>query len=129
MKYKSIDMRAKQSQALVIHCADPRFQSAYRKVIDGLGDYYDLLVVPGASKGILDDPAMIKNIKLLETFHHFKKIYILDHIECGAFGPVADEVEAHHRTLTQTTDKIKQAMPKQKVYGYLLNAKAAKLIE
>jgi carbonic anhydrase len=122
VKYEPIDLQKKKSQALVIHCADPRFQEAYRNVIDKLGLYYDLMVVPGASKAIVEDEDMVSNIKMLHILHDFEEVHILDHVECGAFGPVEDEVEAHSSKLNQAAAAIKQHLPKLKVVPHLLTA-------
>ena len=119
-KYRPVDLSRHQSDILVIHCADPRFQSAYRQIIDGFGKYHDLLVVPGASKAIVNDKNLIGHIKLLHDLHHFEKVHIMDHIECGAFGAIEDEIKSHAKTLKLAADKIKEALPQLEVAHHLL---------
>ncbi len=119
-QYPVVDLHRKKSEVLIIHCADPRFQDAYRNTIDGLGKYYDLLVAPGASKAVFEDEKVVENIKLLESLHHFEEIHIMDHIECGAFGKIEDEIEAHSKMLSQASQKIKEAMPNLQIVLHLL---------
>jgi len=123
ISYPPIDMHKKKSEALVIHCADPRFQPAYRHVIDSLNKYIDLLVSPGASKAVVDDKNKLEYIKLLYGLHQFDEVHVMDHVECGAFGPVDDETKAHGKMLEQATSKIKAALPELKVFPHLLGEK------
>ena len=120
MSYKSIDMHAKKSQALVVHCSDPRFQDAYRKVTDKLGHYYDLLVFPGASKAIADHTLVLDNLTLLHSLHKFEVIHILDHVHCGAFGEVKDEVKDHADYLKKAEQALVSALPGVSVNHHLL---------
>lgn len=120
ISYMPVDLHKKKSDALVIHCADPRFQKAYRHVIDQLGKYHDLMVAPGASKAVVDDNKFIGNIKLLHSLHHFESVHIMDHIHCGAFGEIEDELKAHSDTLHRAADAISGALENIKVHIHLL---------
>lgn len=119
-KYKPIDLHRKESDVLVIHCSDPRFQSAYRRLIDGLERYHDLLVVPGASKAVVDNPSTIEDIKTLFELHHFEEVRIFDHIDCGAFGKLTDEVATHSSYLSNASKKIKKELHGVKIIPHLL---------
>ncbi len=127
--YNPVDLNKKKAGALVIHCADPRFQAAYRSVTDGLRVYHDLLAVPGASKAVVDNLSIIDYIKLLASFHHFETIHILDHVDCGAFGPVDNELSEHAKMLAEATRKINRAMPKLKVIPHLLDERQELTVE
>lgn len=129
MRYPVVDLHKKKSAVLIILCSDPRFQNAYRKATDGLGKYYDLLVLPGASLAVVDDPNLIKNIKLLQDLHHFETVHILDHIDCGAFGPVDDEIQAHSKMLAGAAAKIRKALPEMIVSPHLLGEKGELTLE
>lgn len=120
MSYQPIDMHAKKSQALVVHCSDPRFQDAYRKVTDKLGHYYDLVVFPGASKAIADHSLVLDNIKLLHSLHNFEIVHIMDHVHCGAFGEIKDEIKDHSAYLQKAEEAIKKVLPNVSVSHYLL---------
>jgi hypothetical protein len=121
--YDPIDMHKKKSSALVVHCSDPRFQDAYRRTIDNMGLYYDLLVFPGASKTIADNKLVVDNIALLHSLHGFEQIHILDHTECGAFGQIDDEVTAHSDYMKKATVALGEALPNVEVIGHLLGEK------
>jgi len=118
--YNPVDLNKKKADSLVIHCADPRFQAAFRSVTGGLEIYYDLLAVPGASKAVVNNPSIIDYIKLLASFHHFETIHVLDHVECGAFGPVNDELSEHAKMLAEAAREINKVMPKLTVVPHLL---------
>lgn len=122
--YTPIDLHAKKSQALIVHCADPRFQRAHRAIIDKLGHYYDLLVLPGASKAIADNKLVLENIKLLHEFHKFETIHVFDHIECGAFGKIEDEVKAHQQYLNKARGALSAILPEVTFTPHLLGEKA-----
>src|ERR1700690_3091999 len=118
--YKSIDLHKKKSDVLVIHCSDPRFQDAYHFEVERIDRYHYLLVVPGASKAVTDNPSIAGYVKLLHDLHHFNEVHIFDHIDCGAFGPIADEIKAHSASLTSAAEKLKKSLPEVKVEIYLL---------
>ncbi len=83
-----------------------------------MAGFYDLLVIPGASKAVVDNPTVIENIKLLHGL--LDEVQIMDHIECGAFGKVSDEVEDHSKYIHLAENKIKKAIPGIKVASHLL---------
>jgi hypothetical protein len=118
--YDPIDMHKKKSSTLVVHCSDPRFQDAYRKVTDSLGHYYDLLVFPGASKAIADHGMVVDNIKMLHGLHHFETIHIMDHVACGAFGEISDEIKAHSDYLEKAKTVLEKALSGITVSPHLL---------
>jgi carbonic anhydrase len=99
VSYSPVNLKKHKSDALVVHCCDPRFVEAYRQAADQLSEFYDLMAVPGASKAIVDDANVIKNIKMLHGLHDFTQIHIMDHVECGAFGKIDDEVDSHSKYL------------------------------
>lgn len=122
--YPPIDLGRKKSEILVVHCSDPRFQAAYRRVIDELGAYYDLLVVPGASKATVDKQSVVEKIKMLHSLHHFETVHILDHTHCGAFGRVEDEFKAHQEMIKKAIATLADSLPDLSVRGHLLNEKS-----
>ena len=122
--YQPINLRKKKSEVLVVHCSDPRFQTAYRKFIDNLGAYYDLLVIPGASKAVSENPSVMDKIVLLHGLHHFEAVHILDHVQCAAFGEIQDEVKAHLEMMAKATAALEEAIFGIKVNRHLLGDKA-----
>jgi carbonic anhydrase len=123
VSYNPVNLKKHKSEALVVHCCDPRFQEAYRQAAEQVSEFYDLMVVPGASKAIVDNPTVIKNIKMLHGLHNFSEVHIMDHIECGAFGKIDDEVEVHSKYLHLAQRKINKALPSLKVVSHLLGEK------
>jgi hypothetical protein len=124
VSYNPVNLKKHKSDALVVHCCDPRFVEAYRQAAGQLCEFYDLMAVPGASKAIVDDANVIENIKMLHGLHDFTKIHIMDHVECGAFGKIDDEVNSHSKYLYLAEKKLQEALPKVKVVPHLLGAKA-----
>ena len=118
-------MQRKQSDALIVHCSDPRFQSAHRDLIDLNCNYYDLLAFPGASKAIAENQLVVDNIVLLHSLHGFETIHIFDHVHCGAFGDVTDEDGAHKAMIKEAEAALNKTLPKVTVIGHLVGQKAA----
>ncbi len=92
-------------QALVIHCGDPRFQTAFRRFItEELGiKHYALVVLGGGVHAFGAQTFMPKNFKILwEQVKFFvkeqgvKRVIIINHEDCGwyhklrGFHPTVD---------------------------------------
>jgi hypothetical protein len=123
VSYKPVNLDKHKSEAIIVHCCDPRFVEAYRQAAEQISEFYDLMAVPGASKAIVDDPNVIKNIKMLRSLHHFSEVHIMDHVQCGAFGKVDDEIEVHSKYLHLAKAKINKELPELKVVPHMLGAK------
>jgi hypothetical protein len=122
VSYSPVNLKRHNSDALVVNCCDPRFQEAYRQAAEQVSEFYDLMAVPGASKAIVEDQNVIKNIKLLHSLHDFTQVHIMDHIECGAFGKIDDEVDSHSKYMHLAIQKINKALPEVKVIPHLFGA-------
>jgi hypothetical protein len=120
VSYNPVNLNKHKSDALVVHCCDPRFVDAYRQAAEQVSEFYDLMAVPGASKAIVDNPTIIGNIEMLHSLHAFTEVHIMDHIECGAFGKIDDEVESHSKYLHLAEKKINKALPSVRVVPHLL---------
>lgn len=79
------NLHSEKIEALIIRCIDYRFVTQSRKFKENLGftDKYDLLAFPGASKNIHQ---LFDAIEVSNKLHKPKKILIMDHEDCGAFG-------------------------------------------
>lgn len=82
-----------QCKALVINCIDFRFHTAIREflVSMGLKDQYDLVSLAGAAKGLVDnDPVssefIFKQIETSKRLHGISEVYLIHHMDCGAYG-------------------------------------------
>ncbi len=122
VSYNPVNLDKHKSETLVVQCCDPRFVEAYHQAADQVSEFYDLLVVPGASKAIVDDPSVIKDIKMLHKLHNFNEVHIMDHVQCGAFGKIADETKSHSKYLHLAQKKINKSLPSLKVTTHLLGA-------
>lgn len=110
-------------KTLVIHCMDFRFHSAIRDFLVSLGlkDQYDLVSIAGASKGIADGSSdgevLLKQIKLSQKLHGISEVYLLHHMDCGAYGgsnvfPDAQSEKARHtQDLNAAKAKIQEQHP------------------
>jgi len=125
MEYKPVVRDGKPAEAAVITCLDPDFnhQNAYPSVIDELvSEKYDLISVAGASLAIVDEEYLTRLIKMAHGLHDFPTAYILDHINCKAFGihDENEELNEHKKTLKLASEILKNAIPGLKVKGHVL---------
>jgi len=119
VSYSPVNLDEHKSDTLIVHCCDPRFQHAYEQAAHQTSAFYDLMSVPGASKAIAENSSVIKNIKMLHRLHNFKEVHIMDHVDCGAFGKVNDEIETHSKYLHLAEKKINKALPTLTVVSHI----------
>lgn len=105
-------------EALIIRCIDYRFVTASRKFKEQLGlvDKYDLLTFPGASKNIHH---LFDAIELSNKLHQPKKIIVIDHEDCGAFGTKESPTE-HKKSLLRAKKLLNIMFPDIPVELYYL---------
>jgi carbonic anhydrase len=73
---------------------DFRFMKGIREYLDakGMTGDCDLVSVAGAAKNIsnpsdsFDTPFVMKQVGLSHDLHHVKKIVLMNHLDCGAYG-------------------------------------------
>jgi carbonic anhydrase len=84
---------------------DFRFHSAIRDwlVSQGLKDQYDLVSLAGATKGLVEKDAssteiILKQIDISTRLHAISEVYIMHHMDCGAYGghQAFDSLQAEH---------------------------------
>lgn len=90
---------------LVLACVDFRFRKPLHELFSHsiLGEF-DLMAMPGASKAIIDESSresVFRSIDIIIEIHGTRRIIIVDHIDCGAYGGSAsfgspDEEESFH---------------------------------
>lgn len=105
-------------EAAVIFCVDFRF---WRETLNFLQeelklDSFDLWTTPGCAKGILDEASgqIIKEkIKAVSAgLHHIKKIILVNHADCGAYGgrqafpSIEEEKQTHLQDLTKAREML-----------------------
>lgn len=122
-----IDLSMKHTcSVLVLSCIDFRFQSSIRNFLIGIGleNDYDLLTRPGSSKDI--DEALIGNIGLSLRLHGIKKVLVIHHQNCGAYGESlisgsGDELNKHKSDMQTNTKILKDKFPEMEFETYFAN--------
>jgi len=90
--------------ALVIHCMDYRLQKYLNDWLDknpGSGNY-DRVAIAGGAQDIF---AVLKHIELAVRLHKIRKVILVNHEECGAYGPTGT-FERHKQDLQEAERKI-----------------------
>lgn len=119
--------QARECDNLAVMCMDFRF---HRRVCDllsyaGYRDY-NLMALPGASKSVLSETSretVISAIRLVVDAHGVKRVIIVDHVDCRAYGGseafpnAAAEEQAHRDALSQAANVISESFPKLQVVG------------
>ncbi len=97
---------AHECEALVLTCMDFRFREATQQFVkEGLGiERFDgPISVPGVCKGIAEKNGIVMDFVkfIIETairVHRIKKVIIVHHAECGAYGISDKEKEFRQET-------------------------------
>ena len=76
--------------ATVITCIDFRFWKRLLSYFEDSGlDSFDLLSMAGGAKNVLDDRTrgiVFSQLDICTDKHEIKKVYLVNHIDCGAYG-------------------------------------------
>ncbi|MCX6785870.1 MAG: hypothetical protein NTZ18_03420 [Candidatus Komeilibacteria bacterium] len=109
-----------QAEAAVVTCVDFRFhQLVIRFVQEYLAGTFDLLTIPGGGKKFAAGETYAGEVaKAIETvcrpLHHIKKLIIISHWDCGAYGSSAafsspeEEEKAYRTDLTIAREMLRQ---------------------
>lgn len=111
-------------KALIIHCMDFRFHSAIRDFLVSLGlkDQYDLVSLAGATRGLIENDrasseVILKQIDISQRLHGVSEIYLIHHLDCGAYGghsafaSLSAEHDKHEADLKVSEEIIKGKFP------------------
>lgn len=73
---------------LIIRCMDFRFQGCVKELMSKEGvSSADEISMAGGAKAVIDNrECVLKMIDIFKNSHHGKKIAILSHRDCGAYG-------------------------------------------
>ena len=80
---------------LVIHCIDFRFIKALQEFMEGeglTGACCDIVSMAGAGKNIVspgeekERDVFLTQVDISKKLHHISKIYLVQHMDCGAYG-------------------------------------------
>ena len=123
---------------LVISCIDFRFQEHLRNFLEK--DYkgnYDLVCLAGSAKNFIsgseaDKETIIKQVKISKDLHHIKKVILINHQNCGAYGNdivsgSSQEKQIHMKDLTGAKEAIIKVFSDLEVSLYFIEFKTEPL--
>lgn len=106
-------------QALIATCIDYRLQDYIVKWIgkNFAPRTYDRVAFAG---GVLNIDTVLKQITIAVNLHHIKKVVLVNHEDCGAYGKTGTP-EKHEEDLKKAEIKIKKLFPNLEVSLYYLH--------
>lgn len=122
--------KPKEVENIVITCMDHRYQEFIRQILMDKHsvdiDHADRLAIGGSSTGVTDGTLM-PSIRIAYQKHSAKKVYMLDHLDCGGFGGLEafggseeKEAQAHFESLDRATEAIHKVLPELLVVTYVV---------
>jgi len=105
---------------LVISCIDYRFQDVIHKFLNkNVPGDYDLVSVVGACKSLIkkgEREFLIKQIGISSKLHKIKRVYLINHQDCGAYGnedfldPISEK-KRHFKDLKKAKETLYKIFP------------------
>lgn len=107
-----------KAKALVLHCMDFRFihDLVHFMKDQGFDRKYDDVSVAGATKNLIepydekDTEFVLRQIELAKKLHGIDTVYLINHLDCGAYGKIfsneTEEHERHTRDLTKAKNLV-----------------------
>lgn len=137
MSYPFLYSEQDKAQAVVLFCIDFRFKDATLEFLKHelqLADL-DIVALAGACKNIAaperssDFETAIKQFEISSKLHAIKKIILIDHADCGAYGGSSvfetskKERKAHVVNLRKAKKILQEKFPDKKIVLYYVNLK------
>ena len=112
-------MSAHTCDAIVVSCIDFRFQKYIRDWLDKnlVNQTFDYV---GFAGGVKDLPTILNQINISVKLHDVKKIILMNHEECGAYG-VESTPQRHSSDLLKAKNEILKLYPNLNVQLYYLH--------
>jgi hypothetical protein len=86
--------------AVVVRCMDYRLDKLISKLLKDINvESYDIVSLAGATKNSI---VVIENIKLSVQLHSAKRVILIHHEDCGAYGPVSQETHRNAMLVVKT---------------------------
>lgn len=106
------------AEAIVVTCIDFRLQESINKWIaeNFAPKTFDRVAFGGGVKNL---DAILSQIKIANDLHHIKKVILVNHEDCGAYGE-AGTLEKHLEDLKKAKKEIKKLYPELEVETYYL---------
>lgn len=112
-------MENHNAETIVITCIDFRFQEYIHNWLaeNFQPRTYDRGAFAGAAKSL---NTILSQIEISKRLHHIKKVVIINHEDCGAYGPKG-HFDHHVRDLKQVTAKIREQFPNLEVETFYIH--------
>lgn len=112
-------MNDHQAEAIVVTCIDFRLQEAINKFISEhfAPKTFDRVALGGGVKNL---DTILTQIDIAVRLHHIKKVVLVNHEDCGAYGAEGNP-QKHAEDLRNATSRIKQQFPDLEVETYYLH--------
>lgn len=106
-------------EAAIVTCIDFRLQPYINQWIGAnvQPKTYDRIAWAG---GIKDQEGVLKQLEISHRLHHIKKVVLINHEDCGAYGEEGN-FERHSHDLKEMKEKIQAQFPDIEVDLYYLH--------
>ncbi len=110
-------------EAVIVTCIDFRFQEYINSWISEnfAPKSFDRVAIAG---GVFDLEYILKQIEISKRLHHIKKVVLINHEDCGAYGELGT-AEKHSEDLKNAAAKIKEKYADLEVETYYLHLDSA----
>lgn len=112
-------MENHKAEAIVITCIDFRFQEYIQNWLEEnfQPKTFDRGAFAGAAKSL---DTILSQIEVASRLHHVKKAVIINHEDCGAYGPEG-HIDHHIRDLKHVEKQVLEQFPNLEVETYYLH--------
>ena len=114
-------MNDHHAEVIVVTCIDFRLQEAINKWIaeNFQPKTFDRVAIGGGVKNL---DVILSQIDIAVRLHQIKKVVLVNHEDCGAYGnPPAGGLEKHTTDLKEAKEKISEVYPSLEVKTYYLH--------
>lgn len=125
---------AHQCRAALLFCMDFRFHDQLAAFIAAEGldqDGVDVIRVAGAAKNLArpgrdrDREFVLEQVKTSRRIHQVRQIYLVNHEDCGAYGPedipdTAEELAIHRKDLLAAAGMLKGLFGELEILPYYM---------
>lgn len=107
-----------KAESIIVTCIDFRLQEAINNWIaqNFAPKTFDRVSLAGGVKNL---DQILTQIEIAKRLHHIKKVVLINHEDCGAYGEEGAE-EKHAQDLRDAKSKIKEQFPDLEVETYYL---------
>jgi hypothetical protein len=121
-------------RACLLFCMDFRFRRQLDAFLSAQGldaDGVDVIRAAGGAKNLArpldmrDRYWLLEQIGISRDLHHARQVYIMNHEDCGAYGPEAfaddaEELDIHRKDLLAARDLVRERFVGMEVLPYFM---------